>query len=96
MNRFEKYYGKSDAELTDDMKELTLKRVTRGFGSTIDQLEGEKINLEKNLVDLRIGVANGKNEFIIELGQTLIEMKELHDLIGVLTLEQKEFVGEVK
>ena len=94
MTNFEKYYGKSDAELTDDMRDLTLKRVKRGFGSTIDQLEGEKINLEKRIVDYRVRVANGTNEFIIELGQALVEMDDLEVLIKVLETEQKEFVGE--
>ena len=96
MNKFEQYYGKSDAELTDDMKDLTLKRVKRGFGSTIDQLEGEKINLEKRIVDCRVRVANGTNEFIIELGQALVEMDDLEALIKVLETEQKEFVGTTK
>ena len=93
MNRFEQYYGKSDAELTDDMKDLTLKRVKRGFGSTIDQLEGEKISLEKSIVDHRVRVANGNNEYIVELGQVLMELKDLEVLITVLEAEQKEFVG---
>ena len=39
-------------------------------------------------------VANGTNEFIIELGQALVEMDDLEALIKVLETEQKEFVGE--
>jgi len=94
MNIFEKYYGKSDAELSDEMKELTLKKVKRGFGSTIDQLEGEKIKLEKKLIDFRIKVANGSNENIINLGQIKIDLIDLNNLIETLDLERTAFIGK--
>ena len=92
MNNFDRYYGKSENELSESMKELVFKKVVRGFDSTLDQLEEEKINLEKIALDLRVSIANGDTESIILLGQSLTERIDLDLLINSLKAEQKDFV----
>jgi pentose-5-phosphate-3-epimerase len=88
------YFGKSDEELIEGTRELTFKKVKRGFESTIDQLEGEKIKLEGSMLEYRVDIANGAANSIIILGSALVEMEDLKSLIAVLRAEQNAFVDD--
>ncbi len=94
MSTFERYFNKSEGELTESNKALVLKKVTRGFESTIDQLEEEKMNLTERLEANRIKVANGETARIIDIGDMLIDLAELKVLMDALVTEQEVFVGK--
>ena len=91
---FNKYFNVSEGALKEQSRTLTLKKVTRGFESTIDQLEQTKLDLEERLEGYRIRVANGEVARVIDIGEIQLELKDLTILMHMLEVERIAFVGK--
>jgi len=91
MGIFKKYFNKDANEVLAKQEALIEKKVARGFESTIDQLEIQKMETETKLEVCRFNVANGNVSQIITIGETLLELAEITSMIEILRIEQKAF-----
>jgi len=96
MTTFNKYFNKSEEEVNESKKDLTLKKIVRGFESALDQLEEAKMELQENLEKERARVANGEVSRIQELSLLLNDIKETDVVIDQLKQEASDFTSEKK
>ena len=84
MGYFTEYYGKNEEDLSEGKRDLVERKVIRGFDSAVDSLKDDIIDLEGELTNYRIEIANGVTETIktlalkeTELEETLLLMKKI-------------------
>ena len=94
MNTFEKYFNKDKDDVRVAKKDLIFGKVKRGFETAVGQLEEARIDLELETENIRVRIANGNIDGVITLGEKIVEMDDLRNVITALKLEVKAFVGE--
>ncbi len=97
MNTFYTRYNRTGEEAKEAGKELAFRRVSRGFSSAVvDQLEGERLELEVQIEELRDGIVDGNVGLINTLASSLLKLKDISNISVMLAEEKESFVGESK
>ncbi len=91
---FDKYFGKDLKEINEENKGRALRKVERGFGSAIDQLEEMRYETENEIQALRVRIVQGKTEKIRDLGVALVKIKDINSNLDVLKNESITFIGK--
>ncbi len=91
---FDKYFNKSADEVLNAKKDLIANKVKRGFASTIDQLKDLKLDKTMELEELRVKVANGDVDNLVDLAEIQIELIGVDETIAMIAKEQDAFFGE--
>ena len=93
MSTFEKYFNKTEEEVTAERKNIIKGKVERGFASSISQVEENKLDCTEAIEKFRVAIANGDVNKIANLGEALVDLTDLDAVIIALREEEKEFLG---
>ncbi len=90
---FDKFYGKTNAELSEVNKELTLKKIRRGFEASLDSFTERKLEIEEEADAIRLSIVRGTVKDIPALATLLVEYEDIEAQERVLQKESNEFTG---
>jgi len=91
---FEKYFNKDDQNLMETKKPFIFKKICRGFETSEDNLEESMLELEEQIENIRILLAQeGQVDKIKILAEKLVEHKYTAEILEVIRAEKKTFVG---